>query len=572
MGLTASIDLIFFLFLFALFTYVFATVTITNVHKVYLVFHFAMMLWPFCQFAIKTTDHPEFQLFYVKLAFVDMSLLAVGWLFFTLFLTGQTRFLRRKISLTLFIPALLVALGVILNPNAMFVQPLFGGYIQRSYGPLFWLNITLLTGYVIASLYIIYIALVSDNTSRIKKQVRQVLRGMLVMTTFIASDIFLNVARPLHSLPVIPGLTSLGILLSAIFFVIAIHRDKVFDIVTIAHQDIIDTIALGILVLDENETVVEINQVLPPYLDLHVGDRFDIATLLSQGESDSKTDLFFQTYRECPLERSGIELICNGIDRYYVNIQAAPILVGDTMIGRIITFQDMSELRRLIEETNSQNEILQVRNQSLITIQQELFQTNQKLEQMAITDSLTGCYNRNYLTQQLEYEWMKNMRYQIPFAIFLLDIDFFKLVNDNYGHLVGDEVICSTVDIIKQTLQQNDIMARFGGEEFIIYLPNTNQSQANLVAERVKFAVESNKIVVPNLADSLSITISMGLLSINKFTIENSTNPKTIVNGLFESVDRALYQAKKEGRNRIVSIVNTAEIQKIMPEGTKVTI
>jgi two-component system, cell cycle response regulator len=552
MGFLAWIDIIMFFLLFALFVYVFASVTITNLHKVYLIFHFSMMLWPFCQFAIKTMDNPKFQLFYLKLAFVDTSLLAVGWLLFTIFLTGQSQFLRKKISLALCVPTLLAAFCVIVNPNGMFVLPLQGGYIQRAYGPLFWFIITILIGYIIVSLYIMYRALVSDKAPRIKKQVMQVLKGIMVMTAFILSDIFLNVVLA-PSLPVIPGLTSLGILLSVIFFVIAIHRDKVFDIVSIAHQDIIDTIEHGILVLDDNETVVEINRSLLPHIDLHIGDRFDMATILPKGQSGRRIELFLQAYQQHPLERTEIELIYN--DRRHINIHAAPIRVSGAMVGRIITFQDMSELRGLIDETNLQNEILQERNQSLIVIQDELFQTNRKLEQMAITDSLTGCYNRLYLTEQLEYEVMNNIRYQIPFAVILLDIDFFKLINDNYGHLVGDEVIRSTVETIKQTLRRTDILARYGGEEFIIYLPQTSQSQANLLAERVKSTVESNKLIAENVTHSLSITISMGLLSINNFTIENLKNPKTYLNELLESVDKALYIAKEEGRNRIVSIV-----------------
>lgn len=550
MGLISWIDLTLCLLLFVLFVYVFASVTITNLHKAYLVFHFSMMLWPFCQFAIKTTDNPQFQLFYVKLAFVDTSLLAIGWLLFTIFLTGHSSFLRRKSTLLLFLPALLVALGVIFNPNGWFVQPVYGTYIQRTYGPLFWFNITLLIAYVIVSLYIMYLALVSDKALRIKKQIKRVLQGIMVMTAFILSDIILNVGLS-RFLPVIPGLTSLGILLSAVFFIIAIHRDKVFDIVTIAHQDIFDTIAIGILVIDDNDTVVEINHSLLPYVQLKIGDRFSIEAILPK--NSDQTETFLESYRNQPLKRTETELIYYGnLKPVHINIQVAPIMVSDLRVGRIITFQDRSELRRLINETSNQNQILQVRNQSLIGIQTELFQTNQKLEQMAITDSLTGCYNRHYLTQQLEREVMKNMNFQLPFAILLLDIDYFKQVNDSYGHLVGDEVICSTVEAIKLALRRADVLARYGGEEFIIYLPNTNQTQATLLAESVKSAVESNKTIIPSIATSISITISVGLLSITKFAVEYPQN--SYLNELYESVDKALYQAKKEGRNRIVSI------------------
>ncbi|QGQ99719.1 GGDEF domain-containing protein [Paenibacillus psychroresistens] len=554
MGLLVWFDLLLFFLLFALFVYIMASVTITNLHKIYLIFHFSMMVWPFCQFAIQTTDKPQFQLFYVKLAFVDTALISAGWLVFTIFLIGHSSFLRRKIALLLFSPALLLPLGAIFNPNGLFVLPVNGGYYERSYGILFWINFIILISYIIASLYIMFRTVKSTKSLRIKNQIKHVLQGILVLFIFIILDIILNVILAQY-LPIIPGLTSLGILISAVFFVIAIHRDKVFDIVTIAHQDIIDTLALGILVLNEDETVVEINQSLLPHISLQIGDHFEIEAYLPHVEIVSNTDSFLDTYRNHPGKKAEIELVYTTNERRHVIIQAAPIMVSGTRVGRIVTIQNISELRRLIDETKLQNEILQERNQSLILIQEELFQTNQKLEQMALTDSMTGCYNRHYLTQQLEHEVMMNIRYQIPFAIFLLDIDFFKLVNDNYGHLVGDEVICSTVDAIKETLRRTDILARYGGEEFMIYLPHTTPLQASFLAERVKSAVEKNKIMAENVAHSLSITISMGIVSIESFEMENLETPKTYLNELFESVDKALYQAKNEGRNRIVSIV-----------------
>ncbi|MMZ58551.1 Response regulator PleD [compost metagenome] len=556
MGLIMWIDLTLFFLLFMLFAYVFATVTITKLHKVYLAFHFSMMLWPFCQFAIKVTNNLEYQLFFVKLAFVDLALLSVGWLLFTLFLTGQSQFLRKGKYAALFAPALFTALAVIYNPGSLFVEPLDGGYIERTYGPLFWLIISILAAYCVISLFVMLMTLNSTHkTPRIKRQVRQVLRGMIVMILFIAADILCNVTSP-PTFPVIPGLTSLGILVSVVFFVIAINRDKALDIVTIAHQDIINTITLGILVLDENEIVVEINQSLPPYMNLHIGDRFNIEAVIPQGESIANTRPFLNSYQELPLQHAEIELtyrVYNAIDPYHVKIQVAPIMISRTMIGRIITFQDITEIRHLIDETHSQNEVLQRRNQSLVTIQQELFHTNQKLQRMTITDSLTGCYNRSYLTRQLEQKVMNLKRTPESFTILLLDIDFFKSINDNYGHLAGDAVLCSTVEAIQQTLRKNDILARYGGEEFVIYLPNTDQDEANNLAEKIKSSVESNRIIVQQDKPSISITISMGLLFIDHSTITNSDNPQAILDELFDAVDKALYQAKNEGRNRIVN-------------------
>lgn len=553
MNVMTWIDLSLFFVLFVLFIYIFLTVTITNLHKVYLTFHFTMMLWPFCQFALKTTADPDVQLFYVKLAFIDSILLTIGWLLFTIFLTGKSYLLRKKKTLILYIVAAFILIGVIVNPKQSFVLPMHGGYVERSYGPLFWLFILFLITTVIISLYIIYSALISNATQRIKKQVTHVLKGVLVLTVFVLLDVFLNVVL-FKSQPVIPGMTSLGILISAIFFVIAIHRDKIFDLVTIAHQDIIDTLTLGILVLDDNETVVEINRLLLPKINLQIGDRFDLSTLTPLEQTTGAFRLFQHTYLKQPMERTEVEVFYTSLQAY-INITVAPIVVGEIMVGRILTFQDRSELHRLIAETNHQNEILQERNLALIEIQNELSQTNQKLKQMAITDSLTGCYNRHYLTQHLEHEIIENMILKQSFAIILLDIDFFKTVNDNYGHLVGDVVICSTVEVIKQSLRKTDILARYGGEEFIVYLPNTNHTQANLWAEHIKFMIEANKVHVDEVAHSVSITVSMGLLSINNFAEQYAESPTNQLNDLFESVDKALYQAKNAGRNQIVEII-----------------
>jgi len=147
------------------------------------------------------------------------------------------------------------------------------------------------------------------------------------------------------------------------------------------------------------------------------------------------------------------------------------------------------------------------------------------------------------------------VRLRIPYAIYLLDIDFFKSINDRFGHLVGDEVICSTVEAIKNTLRRTDILVRYGGEEFLIYLPHINRIQAEILAERVKCNVESNKVIIENIDHTLSITISIGVLSISDLSAENVENPKAYVNSLFSSVDESLYKAKKEGRNRVISAV-----------------
>ena len=106
-------------------------------------------------------------------------------------------------------------------------------------------------------------------------------------------------------------------------------------------------------------------------------------------------------------------------------------------------------------------------------IQQDLSDANKKLEQLATTDSLTGCYNRRYLYQMMEYQISVDARYGAPFSLILLDIDYFKQTNDKYGHQIGDLVLRHTADLISSRLRKTDILARYGGEEFAVFLPHT---------------------------------------------------------------------------------------------------
>ncbi|MBD8841993.1 diguanylate cyclase [Paenibacillus sp. CFBP 13594] len=547
-------DLFLFVLLFGVGLYVFATVRITNLHKVYFLFHGLMMLWPFCQFASTLTDDSGLQLFYVTLSFVAVSLLGSGWLLLTIFISGYAERLSAKGTFLLFVPAVIGAIGVVFNPWNEFVIPLEGGYIERAYGPWFWVVMGILVSYFLASLVILFQAVHSSQTSAmIKKQVRITLWGILVLAVFATIDAILNVVLA-RWLPIIPGMTSLGIFMSDLFFVYVIKRYNVFDLVSIAHEDVINTIPYGILVLDENEVIVEANKASRSFMKMHVGDSFDMGAFLESVYVAGSYREFLNHYRQKENTLSHIELIVERDDtiRQYI-LQSSPIVDSALVpIGHILTFQDVSQERFYVKEMNRQNETLQERNQALDLIRQELSEANRKLEELALTDSLTNCYNRRYLTQHLNHEVITNIQYKTPFSLLLLDIDYFKAINDRYGHVIGDEVLVRTAEAVKQSIRSTDILTRYGGEEFMIYLPHTEHDLANQIAERVRTAVESNRIMVDHEIMQVSITISIGILSFEDFEVEHvPENPEGYLTQLFAAVDKALYQAKQNGRNRV---------------------
>lgn len=180
-------------------------------------------------------------------------------------------------------------------------------------------------------------------------------------------------------------------------------------------------------------------------------------------------------------------------------------------------------------------------------LQDELRQKNKelsellaKMEAMAITDPLTGLYNRRQFDTVLEAEWKKYQRYNHPISCLLVDIDFFKAVNDTYGHKTGDLVLIEIGNILKKSIRDVDTVARWGGEEFIAMLPHTDKGQSLIVAQRMLEKVSVHEFEqFPDKRITVSIGLSCSSPSVN--TKER----------LVEEADSALYEAKKNGRNRI---------------------
>lgn len=377
---------------------------------------------------------------------------------------------------------------------------------------------------------------------------------MFVLVVFALTDLIVNVISVYQFNRFIP-LVSVGMAVTAIYLVHAIKRNKVLDIIQIVQRDVMNTMSMGIIVLDENDTILDVNKIMRSIVRLRIGDKFNPSLFVSQFKKDTVDEFtaMIEAHRKRPQDRLETEIAVQ-FDKYqHIIVQSAPILDNKkTLVGRLLTFQDVTELRLLVQETKDQNDQLQDRNRDLLLMQDELFQANKKLEQMAITDGLTGCFNRRYLLHQLEQEVVTNIRFGVPFSIFLFDLDHFKSINDTYGHVVGDEVLCSTVDAVRSSLRYTDVLARYGGEEFTVYLPHTNREQAELIAERLMTAVECNRVNTGQGDQSVSVTISMGVITIEHFEPYDLTDPKAFMRELLAQADAALYEAKFNGRNRIV--------------------
>lgn len=172
-----------------------------------------------------------------------------------------------------------------------------------------------------------------------------------------------------------------------------------------------------------------------------------------------------------------------------------------------------------------------------------------RLELLAITDGLTGLYNYRYFQDRYHEEVRLVKRYKHPLALMLIDLDNFKQVNDRYGHPVGDQVLVQVAEVLQKTLRATELIARYGGDEFVVLMPSTNLGGARSAGDRLRQAVSTMQFLVAPDQPPLTITLSMGISAYPEIT----DSPEQ----LLELADLALENAKRAGRNRVEVIENT---------------
>lgn len=283
------------------------------------------------------------------------------------------------------------------------------------------------------------------------------------------------------------------------------------------------------------ETQYEINYIVPligEMLDRFISDHL-IYVFLKQGEEFSLV-----WPKACNDERVFDVLKQLDNDYGYIltnddKIGAFPLVTEDEITGCIVA-------RSMIEKLSKRDidYLEQLTRQAAATINRA--NTYSIILQYATLDALTNLNNRRQFETRLGQEISITKRQNNPLCAMMVDIDFFKKVNDTYGHAAGDEVLRTVASIIKEQLRESDIPARYGGEEFAVLLPFTKIEEAQIVGERLRSAVEARPVKVDDV--EIAVTISMGLAEYNR--VETGEE-------LFERADKALYEAKKNGRNQV---------------------
>ncbi len=178
----------------------------------------------------------------------------------------------------------------------------------------------------------------------------------------------------------------------------------------------------------------------------------------------------------------------------------------------------------------------------IVDLQKELVETNKRLELLSITDGLTKLHNHRYFQDELARAFEESQRYQRPLSLAMIDIDFFKKINDTHGHAVGDDVLKRAAQLFRNSVRSTDLVARYGGEEFAVMMPETTLQDGITFAEKIRNLL--GEAPLETQAGPVKATVSIGVASVPHSRIHSAKE-------LIVAADRALYRAKKSGRNQV---------------------
>ena len=223
------------------------------------------------------------------------------------------------------------------------------------------------------------------------------------------------------------------------------------------------------------------------------------------------------------------------------------LFVGETFKGSTVRAVAFDYVKTPLDK----QEVL-IRTKNMLKIKE----LRDKMRTLSTTDELTGLHNRKYLLERMEQEISRAKRYATPLSLLLFDLDFFKSVNDIYGYEWGDVLLKSIADKLRQVIRKEDILTRYGDEEYVVVLPNTPEDNAFLFAERFRKEVERMEFIPAGEEERHPVTISGGIA-----TFPCIPDTEEDANTIIRYAEHALYNAKKRGKNKIVqfSQINLGE-------------
>jgi diguanylate cyclase (GGDEF)-like protein/PAS domain S-box-containing protein len=475
------------------------------------------------------------QEFWLGISSLGILFIPPTFLLFCLQIThNEHRVTRRLVSCLAIVPVLGLSLvltnefhHLVFSPAQLWIT---NGLAELHWSPGIFIPAVAVYSYVLGGIGIWFLArLLGEGGHLMKEQMKLVILGaslsffadLFTLLPILSSRAGLDVAPLLHTL-------------AGGIYVYAIYRTRLLDIVPVVHSTLINSMTDGVLVLDEQDRIVEMNPAAGRFLGLEPGE--------ATGKSAGRILSGWQEKNPRFLERNEAhtEISIAREPPCTVDLIITPLLdERNYMSGRMLVFRDITEQKNQETSLSNSNKLL---NEQL----DEIRALRDQLHEQAIRDPLTNLYNRRYLEETLHQELARALRENYPVSVVMIDIDRFKRVNDTCGHKVGDEVLQSLASFVIQHVRRFDTACRYGGEEFVVVMPKLSNETAR---ERAEF-LRREFATMPPPCDGFKTgpTLSIGLATYPSDGFETEQ--------LLDAADRALYIAKGSGRNRVVAFTD----------------
>ncbi|MBI3158982.1 MAG: diguanylate cyclase [Chloroflexi bacterium] len=470
------------------------------------------------------------QVFWLNATYAGVVVIPLGFLAFALHFTGQGEWLTRRRLLLLSIEPALTFILVWTNPwhrwfHASFQQLDLGRVVLLAWtrGPWFWLNVTF--SYSLLLIAVILLARAAASASApFRGQYGLILAASLF--PWAASIVTQFGFNPWPEL----DLTPLAFSVTGVVFMYTLMFHRLLDLVPVAREHVVESIQDGVMVLDLQNRVVDIN---PAGLLIA---RLEKEQILGRPVSEA-----FAAFPDVLARFVGQETLQEvvhlpGPPERYLELRLDPLEdPGGRRLGWLVVGRDITQAQQ------RENALLAA-NQRLKFQFQEIEALQSRLREQAVRDPLTGLYNRRHLdeTQPRLFEQAKAQGQ--PVSLVMVDLDHFKLLNDEYGHAAGDEVLEHLARVLMRFSRERDVICRYGGEEVLVVLPGMPPEAALQRADEWRTTWAA--LEIPYAEFSLRMTFSAG---VSAYPQHGGTFPEALA-----AADRALYAAKAGGRNRVV--------------------
>lgn len=465
---------------------------------------------------------------WLKVMYIGVVSVPALFLIFTLQITQHDNWLTSRNLVLLALEPLTILVLLWLDVRSMFDQidvTQRGGFtvlhIER--GPGFWLN----TFYSYALVLLAFVALGVGSMRANRFFRRQYLIILIGSVIPFAASLFTQARyEEMADLDMVP----VSFAVMSVLYAYAVFRHQFMDLLPVARGRLIESMGDGVLVVDAKGRIVDINPAMKGFLDDEPAALIgrNISEVLNLWSHD--VDQLLEGFE------TRTELKFRGKPTRYLDLRITPLYNdGDALNGRLIVFRDVTDRKFVEQNLRRAMDRLQTQLIEIGTLQSQL-------REQAIRDALTNVFNRRYLEETLERELARAERESYPLCIIMMDLDYFKDVNDTYGHEAGDVVLKALAETVMRQSRHGDFVCRYGGEEFVLVMPNIGIETARQRAEELHQTV--NALNIPYGIFNLTTTISMGVAAYP----EHGKSKEE----LLRAADRAMYIAKNTGRNRVV--------------------